>query len=381
MKVLIYSSASFSDNTLPLYKAMKDKGVDVTLLYELHGANVNLFNEKEMIPRAGILKATEYQSFKRYEKYCDLKDVYVENNPNSSIQDIKNLKSTYRVARFIKEGNFDIIHTDMVIMLWKAPLLLFRKKIVLIMHEAIPHAKKLHPLIAMFRKVNYRMVPKLVVLNHAVYEQFCEKYGISKNRVLVNKLGPLDCIRIFAKDECSYNPNKIVFWGRIARYKGLEYLCQAMTIVHNQIPQAKLVIAGGGDFYFDINPYRLLSYIKIENRYFDMDELAEIIEDAALTVCPYVSSSQSGGVITSLVMGKPVIGTNYETMREMIDDGVTGLLVPPRDINALADAMIRLLTNPQLQKQMMENIRNNNAKDNTWSQIADKYLDFYKIEI
>lgn len=360
---------------------MKEKGVDVTLLFELHGANINLFNEKAMIPKAGIFKATEYQSFRRYEEYCDLNDVYVENNPSGTISNIKVLKSALNVVRFIKEGKYDVIHTDMVVMLWKTPLLLFRKKMVLVMHEAIPHAKKLHPVISIFRKINYRMIPKLVVLNHAVYNQFCEKYRIKKERVLVNKLGPLDCIRVFAKTDSSYNPNKIVFWGRIARYKGLEYLCQAMLIVHNKMPQAELLIAGGGNFYFDIEPYKSLPYIKIENKYFDMDELAEIIEDAAFTVCPYVSSSQSGGVITSIVMGKPVIGTDYETMKEMIENGVTGILVPPKDVNALADAIISLLKNPRLQRQMMDNIREKNAKDDTWSQIAEKYLEFYKREI
>ena len=378
MKVLIYSSSSFADNTLPLYKTMKEKGIDVTLLYELSSPKVNLFNEEQLKTEVRIYKASEYPGFKKYEKYCNIDNVYIENTPGIDYRNIKDLKSTWHVYQFIKKNNFDVIHIDRPMALWKTPLLLFRKKMVLIMHEAIPHAKKLHPIVAFFRKINYRLVPKIVILNHAVYKEFCEKYKINPERVLVNKLGPLDCIKIFAPDNANYDCKKLIFWGRIARYKGLEYLCQAMIIVHEHLPEAKLVIAGGGDFYFDIKPYQDLSYIKIVHKYLEMEELAKTISDAAFTVCPYVSSSQSGGVITSLVMGKPVIGTDYETMHEMIEDGVTGVLVPPRDVKALADAIIRLLKDTSMQKQLMDNIRKKNATNTEWSQIVDKYMDFYQ---
>lgn len=378
MRILIYSSSFFSDNTLPLYKAMLDKGLDVTLLFELYGPRVNLFNEEKMIPHMGIIKAIEYPNFRKYEEYCDLSNVYVENIPNISFKSIKVLKSTRLVSKFIKCGNFDIIHTDMPIMLWKTPLLRYRKKMVLVVHEPIPHAKKLHPMVEFFRKLNFKLIPKIVILNHVVYDDFCQKYGIDKGRVLVNQLGPLDCIKIFSNENGLYDSNKLVFWGRIARYKGLEYLCQAMTMVHDVVPEAQLVVAGDGEFYFDIRPYEELSYITIIHKYLNMDELATVISDAAFTVCPYISSSQSGGVITSLVMGKPVIGTDYETMREMITDGKTGILVPPKDVAALAKAIIRLLKDKKLQKQLMDNISFNNASDDTWSCVVDRYISFYK---
>lgn len=381
MKVLIYSGAYFSDNTLPLYKAMKAKGVDVTLLYELTGPNVNLFNEHQMIPQEGIFKATEYPSFRRYESYCDLSDVYVENLPGIRQRSIKMLRSTWRVAKFIKEGNYDIIHIDFALMMWKAPLLKFHKKMVLIQHEAIPHARKQSVIERIFRRLNYKLISKIAILNSSVYDQFCERYGLNKNNVLVNKLGPLDCITVFGKNTEECNRKKIVFWGRIAKYKGLEYLCQAMPIVHEKVPDAELIIAGGGDFYFDIGPYMKLSYIHIINEYLDMEDLAKIISDCAFTVCPYISSSQSGGVITSLVMGKPVVGTNFNTMKEMIEDGVTGLLVPPRDVDSLAASIIRLLSDVDLQKQLTSTIRKKIDAEGEWSRIADKYLAFYEKDV
>jgi glycosyltransferase involved in cell wall biosynthesis len=248
----------------------------------------------------------------------------------------------------------------------------------LIQHEAIPHARKLDWMNRLFRTVDYKMIPRIVILNHAVYNEFCEKYNINQDRVLVNKLGPLNVISVFAKGSDDINSSTIVFWGRIARYKGLEYLCQAMPLVHEAVPEVELIIAGSGDFYFDINPYLNLSYIKFIHKFLDMEELADIIEKSAFTVCPYVSSSQSGGVIASLAMGKPVIGTNFETMREMIDENVTGLLVPPRNHIELANAIIKLLKDKDLRNKLKENIKNSNKADIEWRDIAKKYLSFYR---
>lgn len=380
MKVLIYSSAYFSDNTLPLFKAMMEKGIDVTLLYELTGPNVNLFNEKEMIPQIGIIKAVDYPSFRRYEKYCDLSKVYVENLPGIRQRSIKMLQSTWRVMDFIREGNFDIIHTDITMLLWKTPLLKFHKKMVLIQHEAIPHARKQTLISRLFRWLNFKLIPKIVILNNTAYDQFCKRYHLSKERVLVNKLGPLDCITVFGNEQ-NYDSKQLLFWGRIASYKGLEYLCQAMPKVHEKVPGAKLVIAGGGDFYFDIEPYMNLTYITMIHSYLDMEELAKIIAHSAFTVCPYISSSQSGGVITSLVMGKPVVGTDFSTMREMIEDGVTGLLVPPKDADTLAEAIVRLLCDDNLLHFLINNIKRKNKEDNTWALIADKYYSFYNKQL
>lgn len=380
MKVLIYSSAFFSDSTLPVYKAMIERGEDVTLLYELTRPNSNLFEEKELIHKHGIFKASQYNSFRRYEKYCNLSNVYVENCPDTHQQSFKSLRSTLRVMNFIRKGNYDVIHTDIVMMLWKTLLLKYRKKMVWAIHEPITHARKEHYLYRFSRAINFKLIPKFIIFNHSVADDFLKLHNIEKKRLLISSLGSLDCISVFASDT-TVNYNQILFWGRINRYKGVEYLFKAMSYVHEEVPEAQLIIAGGGSFYFDIEPYKNLHYIRIENRYFDMQELASLISSSAFTVCPYVSSSQSGSVITSMVLNKPVIGTDIESMHEMIDDGKTGLLVPPCNERALADAIIKLLKDKNLLLSLTNNIKDKNKKDNPYCTIVDKYFDFYNKEL
>ena len=381
MKVLIYSSAFFSDNTLPLYKALQAKGADVTLLYHLTRKNSALFDDKDLIHKQGIFKAIEYPSIKRYESYCNLDNVFVENNPDGHIWDMESLFSTRRVLHFIKKGEYDYIHTDILFMFWKLALLRYRKITIRAIHEPIPHAHKVSLIDRFFRYVNFKLTPKIVIYNHFLKNEFCEKYNIKPQRVLAENLGQLDTITVFKNINTNVSSKKIVFWGRISRYKGLEFLCEAMTKVHAKIPDATLVIAGSGDFYFDIEPYRKLPYIEIIHRFLDAKDLAQIISDCMFTVCPYVSSSQSGGVVTSLVMGKPVIGTDLEAMHEMIEDKITGLLVPPRDATQLANAIIYLLENNQVREEMVRNIEERNKQNHGCEKVADALIPFYRIKL
>ena len=358
---------------------MKKKGIDVTMLIHLNDPRVNLFNEEQLNPNVDIYKAIEYSSFKRYGKYCDLNDVYVENCPGR-LRSLKSLKSTLLVSKFIKRGHFDVIHTDMLMMLWKIVLLKYSKKMVWVLHEPFIRERG-NAVKKITRLISFRRIPKIAILNKSFYDKFCATYKIKPERVLINKLGPLDSISVFANKQGSFSRKRLVFWGRIVHYKGLEYLCEAMVKVHEIAPEAELVLAGGGDFYFDIEPYKKLPYIHINNTFLDMDELARLIDSAAFTVCPYTSASQSGSVITSFVMGKPVIGTDLTTMREMIDDGETGLLVPTRNSDALAEAIVKLLNDDSIYNLLVRNIKEKNANDDTWSKVVDKYLTFYQKQL
>ena len=109
-----------------------------------------------------------------------------------------------------------------------------------------------------------------------------------------------------------------------------------------------------------------------------MEELAGLLQDCAITVCPYTDATQSGVVMTSYSLCKPVIATNVGGLSEMVEDGKTGLLVPPKDVDALADAIISLLEDRKKLDEMANSIRNDYfAGDKSWKVIADRYVAFY----
>ena len=152
--------------------------------------------------------------------------------------------------------------------------------------------------------------------------------------------------------------NLILFFGRIWEYKGLEYLIRAEPTVTSKVPQAKIVIAGRGE---DFDRYRRLmvhpeNFI-VYNEYVSDEKRADLFRRASVVVLPYTEASQSGVIPIAYHFGKPVVATDVGGLPDMVEHGRTGLLVPPRDANALAEALILLLQNKELRRQYAENGR------------------------
>jgi glycosyltransferase involved in cell wall biosynthesis len=137
----------------------------------------------------------------------------------------------------------------------------------------------------------------------------------------------------------------VLFFGRIWEYKGLEYLIRAEPLITARVPAARIVIAGQGE---DFQRYRRLMVhpdrFVVHNEYVSHERRGELFRQASVVVLPYIDASQSGVIPVAYTFMKPVVATTVGGLPEVVDDGVTGYLVPPRDERALATAVIRLLT-------------------------------------
>jgi len=137
----------------------------------------------------------------------------------------------------------------------------------------------------------------------------------------------------------------LLFFGFVRPYKGLEYLIQALAQVRTQI-DAHLLVVGeiwGSPAYYQryAAEFGVTDAITFVNRYVPNEELQPIFAAADVVVLPYVSATQSAVVQLAFGFGKPVITTNVGGLPEVVQDGVNGLLVPPQDPVALAEAIIR----------------------------------------
>ena len=379
MKILILSDACFNDNIFPLYKAMLAKGLDVTCLINLSSLHSMLFNIDRRIPMQSIIPAEQYPEIRVYEKYVDLSHMYLINHDVDRRHFWRDLTSSLAVIDFIKKGKYDVIHTDMLFKRSQVFWYIYRKKIVNIIHDPFPHSGvKLTIENKIRKKLRYWLIKHFVILNKTHLDDFCQYYNLKKEQVSVNLLGPLDCIRIYSDDDIQQSSNMILFFGRIVKYKGIEYLCEAMKIVHSKIPDAHVIIAGAGNYYFDKREYEGLDYFEFINRFIDEKELACLLQKSTISICYYTDATQSGGVLTSFVFNKPVIASDIPTMREVIEDEYNGLLVPPKKPELLAEAIIRLLTDSDLKDKIINNVKYELYNgDNSWSRIVDKYVEIY----
>ena len=136
----------------------------------------------------------------------------------------------------------------------------------------------------------------------------------------------------------------MLFFGFVRRYKGLEYLIRAMPEVLRNI-QAELLIVG--EFWEDkglylktIEELGLRGNIEVVDRYIPNEEVGLYFSAADVVVLPYVDATQSAIVSLAYAFDKPVITTNVGGLPEVVCDGETGFIVPPRDSAALAAAVV-----------------------------------------
>lgn len=383
MRILYFSSPPFADCDFPLVRQFQQMGHDVYYFIDLpcYFLRSTLIDIKEQIKENGIFNVLVYKEFADYKNYMSLDNVYVINRTEKSALHPQNIEIYLKLTSFIKKIKPDVINVVGGIDISSSILLNFRKKLVLTVHDPFPHTGEQSFRREFFRKLSMKIIPKFILLNERQKDEFVRVYNLLPSQVYINRLGVYDCIRNFIpKINRRENDSKnILFFGRISPYKGVEYLLKAMSIVHKKIPEATLTIAGGGKMYFDITPYQNLSYIDIRNHYIGMEELAGLVENTKIVVCPYIDATQSGVIMTAYSLCKPVIATNVGGLIEMIDDGKSGLLIPPKDIKTLADAIIKLLTDKQKTNEMQKYIRTKYFEgDKSWENIAEKYLSVYK---
>lgn len=380
MRILYISTPAFADCDFPLIKAFQEKGLDVTYLILMAPFSLRstLVDIKHIYPKTGVFPATVYPELKKYEDYVDMSKVFVSNRTGCHVFNLSTWIEIYKLKGFIRKGNYNIIHCDTYLKGLRKGIYNYTKCFVTTFHDPIPHigAEKWDNVKT--RKDAIIGSEGLVLLNKKQLNEFCEIFNVDHNRILINRLGVYTAIQNFVKrKECKRN--NILFFGRITPYKGLEYLCEAMKIVRKHITDATLTIAGGGKMCFDIEPYKKLGYIEIHNRYVGMEELAELLFRCDINVCPYTEATQSGVIMTSYALCKPVIATNVGGLGEMIDNGKSGILVPPKDTIALADAIINLLSDRDKIKEMSKYIQNIYFEgERSWDNIADNYIHYYK---
>ena len=182
----------------------------------------------------------------------------------------------------------------------------------------------------------------------------------------------------YRKDEIDEEENTVLFFGRIEDYKGLEYLIKAMSLVSIDFMDVKLIIAGGGDFSKYENMILDCGNCEVHNRFIPDDEVPILFQRAKLVILPYIEGTQTGIVPIAYAFKKPVIVTDVGSIPDVVDDGKTGFIVPPRDVKALADAIVKLLNDDGLREEMGENAYNKMREELSWGGIAEKTIEVYK---
>jgi len=141
---------------------------------------------------------------------------------------------------------------------------------------------------------------------------------------------------------------------RLSPIKGLEYFLEAATTLAAGVPEARFLIVGEADAHDAEYKRRLEAYadrLGLGRRVVFTGlrlDVPAVLDEVAVSVLPSLSEGLSNVLLESMAAGVPVVATRVGGNPEAVEDGVTGLLVPPRDAAGLADAIARVLEDREL---------------------------------
>jgi len=172
----------------------------------------------------------------------------------------------------------------------------------------------------------------------------------------------------------------ILFVGRLERRKGLIYLIKAYQQVKREIPNSRLIVVGPGTRLR--KPYE--KWIKRNGLedvvfvgYTSYDDLPRYYKTADVYCAPSTSRESFGIVLLeAMAIGKPIVASSIDGYSRVVTDGEDGLLVPPRDSRALAEALVYVLSDDKLRQRMGDKGRLK-AEEYSWDKIAQRVLDYY----
>ena len=176
----------------------------------------------------------------------------------------------------------------------------------------------------------------------------------------------------------------ILFFGNLTPSKGLPDLIKAFSQVHKQDARVRLVVAGRPSKF--INMGELTQLIEeldlskatiLDTHYLPIEEVAPLMELARVVIYPYLNSTQSGALQVAYTFGKPVIATNVGGLPEAVDDGKSGFLVPPSAPDELAQAILKLINNPNLAREMGIYAKHLSDTKFSWESIAREIISIY----
>lgn len=205
------------------------------------------------------------------------------------------------------------------------------------------------------------------------------EFGLQPDQVHMIPIGAYEYYRSFDHDVECEDPTTLLFFGRIWGYKGLQVLIDAEPLISKHISDLRIIIAGEGEPFGKYERSMINSqHFEVHNYRISDDRVAGLFRQASVIILPYLEASQSGVVSIAYAFGKPVIATRVGGLPDVVQDGLTGYLVPPNDPGALAEAAITLLEDADLRRQMGQAARRIADTDLSWEQIAHKTMNVYK---
>jgi glycosyltransferase involved in cell wall biosynthesis len=315
----------------------------------------------------------------------------------SNVPFLRNLIFPFRSLSVLER--FDIVHTEYHPGIWagNAASRLVKKPHVFTYHGFAP-VRAWRNYKQTIKMVDHRIetflalrsnVNKIITVSNFLKQELIRRYFLNGDMVEVIYNG-VDARRFNpnvsgqdVRDSLNLGNRPIVlYFGRLAPYKGVQFLIQAIPRVLRDLPEAKFLIAGAGRYdVADIG--RLIRQLNVESSviftgYIPDQDVPKFY--ACCDIFCYPSLWEGFGLTPAEAQacGKPVVAFNTCALPEVVKDKSTGLLVEPRNVEALGEGVVSLLQNKEKSLRMGREGRSRVLKLFSWDKAASQTLKVYR---
>lgn len=303
-----------------------------------------------------FLICPKYGSLVKKAEKLGIQTALIPTGRLKSLNIFSNVSTVHKFIKFIRFNHIDLIHTDAPRQTFFAGLAAKITKRPLIWHVRISDPEK-----RLYDKILSSLSTKMIAVSEAAARRL---QRVNKNKIVVIfngiNLNEYDLphpdkklVEEFGKEE------NCVFVGTASQLiprKGYSILLQAASQVLQVGPNVKFVIVGSGEEKYSQSLYDLSKDLGItENIIFTgyREDISQIMKILDIVVLPSTHPEGfSRLLLEAMASSKPVVASRIGGNPEAVEDGRTGLIVPPGDVDSLAKALLQLVQNKELRQSM-----------------------------
>ena len=333
-------------------------------------------------------------------------NVRVVTSDKSSYPHSEKVNSNLRVDYLSSK---EILQTPII---WRLPFVIFRlpKHTLVHIHVAVAFAPELSAAVCRLRRIPYiahvrldtqpssavgklvfpiyknlftryalRHAAKIIVLTDDYKNSVAEKYGLDVDNIIVIPNATYFPLHRQGSNILSTTP-KLLLVGRLSSQKNIELAINAIAELKRQNIKVELWLAGDGQLERSLKnltrDLKLRNQVKFLGRV-ESEKLIKFYQDADMVIQTSFEEGFSSVLIEAMASGTPLIASDIQGTRSIVKNAYNGLLIDPRSVKSLTQAVKQLLQDDSLRESMVQNALNDVKKYN-WSTIVSSTGQLYE---
>jgi glycosyltransferase involved in cell wall biosynthesis len=297
--------------------------------------------------------------YARYESYFNGANIILRyEEPKET-----SLKNTFSWIKLLS-SNKSILQADLTIMEslslmadWYLLFKIRKERIYYILHDPVPHTGENRRWEKILVETYYKHINKFVLYSSFSTELFNSHYQQYAGKTITLQTPIYNNLKLPVKVEASSYKKKVLFFGRISPYKGVELFYSAAEQLSKEFKDVLFIIAGKS--IPNYNPPFLdnnsIANIQVLNQFINSDTLAKLMTESSFCVLPYLDATQSGVIMTAYAYDLPVLVSDCPGLLEYCFDQ-TNFSFKNGDLSELIHKIRHLLLNESLLQENKKDI-------------------------